>query len=171
VTSFQGKYYTLTDAVCEPKPIQNPIPIIIGGLGEQLTLRIVAEFADIWNVYVMLEPEEYQHKLDLLSQYCQEIGRDPADIRRSMIIFAVVGETEREAREQALQRRFRPDGWLAGTPEQLVESLLARVKQGVSDFLLYTPPPIDWRSIDLIATKVAPIVRSEGARLLNAASS
>jgi alkanesulfonate monooxygenase SsuD/methylene tetrahydromethanopterin reductase-like flavin-dependent oxidoreductase (luciferase family) len=84
-----------------------------------------------------------------------------------MIISTVVGETEHEAKEQVSRRWFRPDGMVVGTPEQLVEFLLDRVRMGVSDFLFSTGAPIDWHSLDLIATKVAPIVRAEGSSMLN----
>ncbi|HEU5440460.1 MAG TPA: LLM class F420-dependent oxidoreductase [Ktedonobacterales bacterium] len=84
VANFDGKYYQLHDARCEPKPIQKPYPpFVIGGSGEQLTLRVVAKYADVWN-FVGGSVEEFIHKCEVLDTYCGEIGRDPAAIRRSI---------------------------------------------------------------------------------------
>jgi F420-dependent oxidoreductase-like protein len=94
VVDFQGRYYQLTQTYCEPKPVQKPTPpIIIGGAGEQLTLRVAARHADIWNFAGYANAptstvEEYQHKSEILDRYCAEIGRDPASLARSVqLIF------------------------------------------------------------------------------------
>jgi F420-dependent oxidoreductase-like protein len=94
VVDFQGHYYQLTQTYCEPKPVQKPTPpIIIGGAGEQLTLRVVAQHADMWNFAGYANTpaatiDEYQHKSAFLDRYCAEIGRDPASLARSIqIIF------------------------------------------------------------------------------------
>lgn len=82
VVSFEGRYYQLSEAYCEPKPIQQPHPpFAIGGDGEQ-TLRVVARYANIWDCSVD-SPEEYRHKSAVLDSYCAAIGRDPATIERS----------------------------------------------------------------------------------------
>jgi F420-dependent oxidoreductase-like protein len=82
--TFEGRYYQVKDAYCEPKPIQKPTPpFVIGGGGEQLTLRIVAKYASIWNLPGG-SAENYKHKSDILDQHCAEIGRDPASITRSI---------------------------------------------------------------------------------------
>lgn len=77
---FDGKYYQLKDARSEPKPVQKPYPpFVIGGSGEQLTLRVVATYADIWNA-TGSTVEEFQHKVSVLHGHCAEIGRDPGEI-------------------------------------------------------------------------------------------
>ena len=82
VVSFEGRYYQLNQAYCEPKPAQKPHPpFAIGADGEQ-TLRVVAHHADIWDCSVDT-PEEYSHKSAIVDSYCEEIGRDPATIERS----------------------------------------------------------------------------------------
>lgn len=84
VTNFDGKYYQLKDARCEPKPVQQPYPpFVIGGSGEQLTLRVVAKYANIWN-FVGGSSEVFNHKQEVLDRYCTEIGRDPKTIERSI---------------------------------------------------------------------------------------
>ena len=84
VANFDGKYYQLHDARCEPKPVQKPYPpFVIGGSGEQLTLRVVAKYANIWN-FVGGSIDVFKHKSEVLNGYCEEIGRNPAEIERSI---------------------------------------------------------------------------------------
>lgn len=80
---FDGKYYQLKEARSEPKPVQRPYPpFVIGGGGEQLTLRVVAKYADIWN-YTGGSVEEFSHKVNVLREHCAEMERDPASIELS----------------------------------------------------------------------------------------
>jgi alkanesulfonate monooxygenase SsuD/methylene tetrahydromethanopterin reductase-like flavin-dependent oxidoreductase (luciferase family) len=80
---FDGRYYQLKDARSEPKPVQKPYPpFVIGGGGEQLTLRVVAKYADIWN-YTGSSVEEFAHKVEVLRGHCDAIGRDPGEITLS----------------------------------------------------------------------------------------
>ena len=86
VANFDGKFYQLKDARCEPKPLQKPYPpFVIGGSGEQLTLRIVAQYANIWN-FVGGSIDTFRHKNEVLAQHCAAIGRDPKTIERSIQI-------------------------------------------------------------------------------------
>lgn len=86
LTNFKGRYYQLEEARCEPKPLQKPHPpLVIGGGGEQLTLRVVAEHADIWNyANPRGSVEELRHKVSVLQRHCADVGRDPATIRLSV---------------------------------------------------------------------------------------
>jgi len=84
VVDFEGKYYQLHQARCEPKPLQQPAPpLLLGGRGEKLMLRVVAEQADIWN-----SPgdsvELYRHRSQVLDEHCIAIGRDPRTVERSV---------------------------------------------------------------------------------------
>ena len=80
-TTFNGKYYQLTEAPLFPKPLQQPHPeLLIGGGGEQRTLRIAAKYADHWNVWG--GPETLRHKGEVLARHCDAVGRDPAQILR-----------------------------------------------------------------------------------------
>ncbi len=161
-TTFNGRYYTVHDALCEPKPLQERLPIWVGGTGEQLTLRVVAESADGWNSFFM-PVDAFQHKLDVLAQHCADVGRDPADIRKSLMIPAVLGETEAEA--QDLTNGLAPDPQrFVGTPEQLVKRLQPYLKLGVGDFILGARPPVtkaSRRTMELLAKQVAPALRAE----------
>jgi F420-dependent oxidoreductase-like protein len=83
--TYEGRYYQLNEARCEPKPIQKPYPpFVIGGGGEQLTLRVVARYADISNFSGVVSLDDFTRKSRLLDSYCEEIGRDPAEIERSI---------------------------------------------------------------------------------------
>lgn len=165
-TSFEGKYYQMYDAMCEPKPVQKPFPILVGGIGEELSMRIVAESADIWNNWTSPDPEAYSQKLAALVRHCTDVGRDPAEIRKSMHIKPIVGETHAEIDERAREStRHRSQG----TPEQTIEDLLEFVKLGVSDFVFMFDSPGDYRTLELLATHVAPVVRAEGPALLGSA--
>ena len=83
LTDFDGRYYHLKEARLDPKPVQKPYPpFVIGGGGEKLTLRIVAQFADIWNS-TTADPAAFQHKVRVLHEHCAEIGRDPREIELS----------------------------------------------------------------------------------------
>jgi F420-dependent oxidoreductase-like protein len=82
--SFEGKYYQLKNAYSEPKPVQKPHPpFVIGGGGEKVTLRIAAQYADIWN-FAGGPVETFVHKNEILDAHCAAIGRDPATIARSV---------------------------------------------------------------------------------------
>jgi alkanesulfonate monooxygenase SsuD/methylene tetrahydromethanopterin reductase-like flavin-dependent oxidoreductase (luciferase family) len=172
-TTFHGRYYTVTHALCEPKPLQKPhIPVWIGGAGEQLTLRVVAESADGWNTF-LTSPAEYRHKLDVLAHHCRDVGRDPADIRKSLAMAALVRETEAEVAErlQELTAQGSPQAealrrGVLGTPERCVEQLRPYLELGVGDFLLSARAPTDAETLELVAKRVAPALKSEGRRLL-----
>jgi F420-dependent oxidoreductase-like protein len=93
-TNFDGKHYKLTEAVAEPKPVQQPHPPIwIGGSGPQRTLRITARYADVWNAAGGL-PEQVAGTSAVLDQRCAEIGRDPGEIRRSVQVRVTEADDE-----------------------------------------------------------------------------
>lgn len=89
-SDFEGRFYTLTDAPAEPKPIQAHLPLLIGGGGEKVTLRIVARWADEWNTWGL--PHVLAAKGAVLERHCEAIGRDPAAIARSaQVLFELDG--------------------------------------------------------------------------------
>jgi F420-dependent oxidoreductase-like protein len=82
---FDGKHYQLAETICIPRPIQQPRPpILIGGSGEKKTLRLVAQYADACNLFAST-PDAVKHKLDVLAAHCNDLGRDPATIRKTML--------------------------------------------------------------------------------------
>lgn len=84
---YTGKYYRLAETICEPRPVRQP-PILIGGGGEQKTLRLAARYADVWNRNgTVLQPDDLSRKVDVLRRHCDELGRDPAEIRKTVGLF------------------------------------------------------------------------------------
>jgi F420-dependent oxidoreductase-like protein len=82
---FEGEHYRLAETICSPQPVQRPRPpILIGGSGEQKTLRLVARYADACNLFGT-DPSVVAHKLDVLARHCEAEHRDPADIERTII--------------------------------------------------------------------------------------
>ncbi|MDQ1279228.1 MAG: hypothetical protein QG670_488 [Thermoproteota archaeon] len=149
--SYQGKYYKISNVVCEPKPVQKPHPpITIGGSGEQLTLRAVAAYADRWNGSG--PPEEYKRRLDILQKYCQRIRRDYTTIDKtyysSMDIYNTEDELLRAMKEiyqTGLDQRIQLQNlsfeeWLVafrsrnmvGTPEECLKKMRQLVDIGVT---------------------------------------
>lgn len=171
--SFAGRYFQLDGAPLLPKPAQRPRPpLLVGGGGERRTLRIVARHADEWNL-PMATPERYREKSERLAGYCREIGRDPATIRRSVMAGFIVGANAGEVRRRAeIMRReinrlaqldvetmpdlLRANGWLVGTPDQVIAQLRALAAEGVERVMLQHHVQTDFEVLDLIAREVIP---------------
>jgi F420-dependent oxidoreductase-like protein len=83
---YNGTHYQLAETICEPQPIRRP-PILIGGGGEKKTLRLVAQYADVWNS-TDSDPDVLKHKIDVLTRHCDTVGRDAAEIRKTVGLFA-----------------------------------------------------------------------------------
>jgi F420-dependent oxidoreductase-like protein len=82
---YDGKHYQLAETICEPQPVRRP-PILIGGGGEKKTLRLVAQYADVWNS-TDSEIDVLTHKIDVLTRHCDTVGRDVAEIRKTVGLF------------------------------------------------------------------------------------
>lgn len=80
--AYDGKHYQLGETICEPQPIRRP-PILIGGDGEKKTLRLVAQYADVWNSTTG-DPDELKRKVEVLTRHCDSVGRDPGEIRKTV---------------------------------------------------------------------------------------
>jgi F420-dependent oxidoreductase-like protein len=83
---YDGKHYHLAETICSPQPIRRP-PVLIGGGGEKKTLRMVAQYADVWNSTASTV-DELKHKIDVLHRHCETVGRDPTEIRLTAALFA-----------------------------------------------------------------------------------
>ncbi|MGH3185681.1 MAG: LLM class flavin-dependent oxidoreductase [Streptosporangiaceae bacterium] len=170
-TNFDGAHFRLVSAHLSPRPLQARLPLIVGAEDERRTLRIVARHADIWNVLVC-DPVTYRRKLGALANHCAAVGRDPADIRKSMTFRAVLEEDERSAlrRAESLRRTASAAGavWaeylVAGTPEQCASRLRPYLELGVRDFVLGIRPPVDWTTMELFARQVAPALRTHAGK-------
>lgn len=128
-TSFSGSYYEFDDAPLEPRPIQTPIPLLIGGWGERRTLQIAARYGDQWNY--MGPPDLLEHKLEVLDEHCAREGRDPADIWRStsVTVFMTDDPEDQKARISSASGIF-------GSPEE-IRDIVAHYRQlGIDEFIL-----------------------------------
>jgi alkanesulfonate monooxygenase SsuD/methylene tetrahydromethanopterin reductase-like flavin-dependent oxidoreductase (luciferase family) len=128
--SFQGQYYQIAGAYCEPRPRPLP-PILVGGSGERYLLRAVAQHADWWN-YSFRGHEAYAQKQEILRRHCRDVGRDYAEITQVVRVGILVAESEREIERLKAGGDLRPlvDIPVVGTPAQVTEVLLRIVQQG-----------------------------------------
>lgn len=133
--SFTGTYYRIEDALNVPRPVQAGGPrILVGGGGEQRTLRIAAKYADMTH-WFSLGLDGLMHKTEVLQRYCDEIGRDFASIERTMGAPVIV--TEDEAQAQALIERIpaeRRPFLKAGPPDQMAEAIRPYIEAGFTGF-------------------------------------
>jgi alkanesulfonate monooxygenase SsuD/methylene tetrahydromethanopterin reductase-like flavin-dependent oxidoreductase (luciferase family) len=133
--TYTGRHYRVTNAYLQPKPDPLP-PVMIGGGGEQLTLKVVARHADWWNLPGGSR-DTYARKLAILDGHCAAIGRDPATIQRTWSCEVVsVAATESEARRLAEASPFYRGAGLIGTPAQVIDQIEAWKALGVRHFQL-----------------------------------
>jgi len=183
--NFRGRYYNIKEALNNPKPVQKPHPpILIGGGGEKLTLRVVAKYGDRCNFGGT--PEEYKHKLEVLKQYCISEGRPYEEIEKTWHMSpafqpsgrVTIGEDEDEV-EQILRKCWQverspgesfdefvhrvKEKRMAGVPEQIIEKIEKYVELGVTYFILYFNYAIDMelRPLEIFANKVIPKMLKE----------
>jgi F420-dependent oxidoreductase-like protein len=81
--SFQGRHYRINEVLNNPKPIRGRIPVLVGGSGEKRTLKLVARYADACNLFG--DPDTVRHKLEVLERHCADVGRDPAEITKTVL--------------------------------------------------------------------------------------
>lgn len=163
-TTYKGKYYELSRANCDPKPVQQPTPPVwIGGGGEQLTLRVVAQHAHCSNFGGL--PDEWERKRNVLVDHCRAVGRDPGDIRMTWSPEVFIRETEAEILEAGNRSLWSEDidAWrtnnLVGTPEQVAEKIGTYVDLGCRGFVPWCADYPDTLTIELLAKKVIPEFR------------
>jgi F420-dependent oxidoreductase-like protein len=168
-TTYEGRYYKLDRAQCDPKPLQEPRPPVwIGGGGEQLTLRVVARLADRANWGG--KPDEWAHKREVLKQHCQAVGRDEEEIGKTWSPEVLVRETDAEIRDLHHAGRIGSlwgepfDSWaagnLVGTPEQVSEKVARYVELGCSYFVPWCSDYPEMTTLELFAQQVMPEFRS-----------
>lgn len=173
---FAGRYYQLTGANPRPKPVQRPrIPVLIGTTGMRRMLRIVARYADEWDVPGIITPGAYRARHERLAAYCRQINRDPNEIRRCVSTAFLIGRNDRELRRrtEAMQQllphlaslsasvvleTLHKEEWLIGTPGQIVASLQALADEGVQRVMLQHNDQTDFEALELIAREVMPAV-------------
>jgi F420-dependent oxidoreductase-like protein len=166
-TSFSGKHYQVDDASCLPKPVQERLPIWIGGVGEKRTLKLVADYADGWNA-AYLSPEEFARVNEVLNHWCEAEARDPASLRRAANVMFNLGMDARdlERQREALQRDWGAmadrvaDGALLCTPEAAVDRIMEYVNAGADEINIALRAPWNEEALDAYLTDIMPKVRA-----------
>src|SRR6266513_918700 len=139
--TFEGTYYQVKGAINQPKGVQKPhIPLLIGGGGEKVTLRLVAQYADACNIGGDIPT--IKHKLAVLKQHCEQLGRDYESIKRTTLIDdCVIAETEADVlakltSEERDNLEALRQTWLIGTPEQIRERLAEYEEAGIQELIV-----------------------------------
>ena len=154
--TYHGKYYHIDNAYCVPMPDPVP-PILIGGGGEQLTLKVVAQYADWWNL-PNNTPEVYAHKLDVLRGHCETVGRDYDAILKTWSAESVaVAETEAEAKRIAAASPYQSNP-IVGTPSQVAEQMQAWIDLGVRYIIVRAVDFPNPDGTELFASEVIPLL-------------
>jgi alkanesulfonate monooxygenase SsuD/methylene tetrahydromethanopterin reductase-like flavin-dependent oxidoreductase (luciferase family) len=160
--SARGVIYHAEAVRNDPPPVQAHLPILIGGGGEQKTLRTVARYADMWNV-AGVDPETAARKVGILRGHCEEVGRDPAEIEMTVSLGPTVLRDNPadvppivaavEARNQGFDRPL-----LSGNADQLAERVRAYTDIGFTTVLFHTMPPYDDETLERFIAEVKPQV-------------
>lgn len=165
---FAGEHYRLERAVCAPKPTQSPMPIWIGGHGDNL-LRIVAEKGDGWNMVFGRTLEQLADRHAVLDRHCEAIDRDPASVMRSVFLFTAICDTEADvvALEADLVSRLGPSGKMfmkagaaagvVGPADQVASSLADHLALGFDGLHLLFPYGHEVEQIQRFAADVFPL--------------
>ena len=139
VGPYEGRHYQLAETLCQPAPLSQPHPpVLIGGMGERKTLRLVAQYADACNLFGGADPTDVAHRLDVLRRHCDDVGRDESTIRKTILyqggslasgdVDAFLSEMAGYARlgiEQVMVMPSgnRPDEWIEKVGGQVVPRL------------------------------------------------
>lgn len=144
-TTFNGKHYQLKDAICNPKPIQKPHPpIMVGGGGERMTLKLVARYADACNLFG--SPQTIRRKLDVLREHCKAFGRNYDSILKTKLSHVMIDE-DKQALKKRIAKEFesvsedtKTEYLISGTPSE-VKSHLKELDQAGIECLIVSFEP------------------------------
>ena len=156
--SFSGKYYQIKNAYCNPKPIQKPSPpIMVGGVGERQTLRIVAKYADACNLYGSVET--VKRKLTILKEHCTSVGRDYASILKTKLGIVEVENDKETARKKIQVSRGMPEEQINefaiyGTPEDVLRQIELFEEAGIQYIIVNLDPSRELEALDVFRENV-----------------
>ena len=152
--TFAGRHYQLTDALLNPRPVQQPHPpILVGATGERVALAIVARHANIWNGFG--SPEVFARKIAVLSEHCRKAGRDPEAIEKSALLQMTLTDDPEKAR-RALKDN---PGMLAGNLAEIRQQIERYIAVGVTHIILSLSAPYDYAALRRFAAEVMPALR------------
>ncbi len=137
---YNGRYYKLNKAYFSPACTQKPhVPIMVGGNGEKRTLRTLARFGDICNIDLNLpgSPEFFKHKLEVIERHCEDIGRDPNEIKKTVLIPLRLESDEKKAAEL---RKTRGEWALYGTASFIIDRIQQYIDAGAEEIMLGSVP-------------------------------
>ena len=157
--SFEGKYYHIHNAYCNPKPIQKPTPpILVGGSGEKRTLKIVAKYADACNLFG--SAETVKKKLDILKAHCKSVGRDYDSILRTKLGVVVIDNDGRKAKKR-VQQAFMgmPEAQLRefaiyGTPEEVLKQMREFEDAGIQYLIVDLEPQREIEALEVFSDEI-----------------
>ena len=157
--TYEGRFFQLKDAVLNTRPVQKRLPILIGGGGEQKTLRTTARYADWWHGFG--PPEQMQRKIEILRQHCADVGRDPSEITVWGGRWIGVREDKAEGRRvvenvASHQHGMQPPDAFIGGPEEVAAFLKRYWDVGVRGFIPAFAYPYDTETIERLAKEVRP---------------
>ncbi len=162
--TFKGEHFEVNRAYCDPKPLQQPHPpVLIGGGGEQLTLRVVAKHANCSNFGG--NPEQFAHKVEVLKSHCASVGRDFDEIQLTWSPEVFIRPTEDDVSSSGSRSQWGEpaESWragnLVGTPEQVSEKLQAYVDLGLAGVIPWCSDYPDTTTMELLARDVMPNFR------------
>jgi F420-dependent oxidoreductase-like protein len=170
-TTFEGRYYHVKDAMNFPRPVQsNGPPIMIGGGGEQRTLKLVAQYADMCNFFG--DVATVRHKLDVLRKHCEGVGRDPATIVTTRLGSLIIRKSDDEAQrlfEQLLNRTgvnrdWARAGFIVGGPDRVAEQAQQLLDAGLDGLIFNMPHLEDPEAIDLAGRTLSKLGQPAGVR-------
>ncbi len=157
---FEGETLSMPETLCYPRPLQEHVPVIVGGSGERRTMRLAAQYADASNVFG--NPDVVRHKATVLRQHCLDVGRDPAEVELTVLSTALIGRDDAEV--SALVERLRPRGRSAamyaaqvhaGTVGDQVGRLRELAEAGAAEVMLRLPDLTDAEPLDRLGQVIA----------------
>ena len=159
---FEGQYHSVNGAINQPKGVQKPhIPLLIGGAGEKVTLKLVAQYADACNVG-HLDNEGLARKYDIIRQHCDTVGRDYHSIHRTALFNCAISDSDAEAMQKAQvfarnipSGRMREQG-LVGTPDAIRKRVQEIEQAGAQELLIYFPDAKDLTPLRMFAEACIP---------------
>jgi alkanesulfonate monooxygenase SsuD/methylene tetrahydromethanopterin reductase-like flavin-dependent oxidoreductase (luciferase family) len=146
--AFKGKAIEVPEAICYPRPLQDHVPILVGGSGERRTLRLVARYADACNF--VGDVANVRHKLHVLHRHCADVGRDPADVRVTHLGSALLVDDDKPAPPHPRA--------ITGTAEEHVGRFRELAEAGVQTAIVRLPDLGDTSPIE----RFAPVIRAFG---------
>lgn len=158
-----SEYYATRSVRNDPPPVQERLPIVIGGSGERKTLRSVAKYADACNIGGGVD--NVRHKDEVLKRHCQEIGRDEAEIERTTGTGTIIIRDDPAEARRVFEEMFRHNGnakvWTnqyVGTAEQVADQLRPFLEIGYRHFIVGYPSPYDEETMERMITEVKPML-------------